>query len=506
MNESGRSVARPRAGSGRRGVGRRRVDLEPGRLQAQRRRPGRPQRTARSLRISAPRTSLARGRQPRPSRGDPRKARTTLRTSPRRTRTHSLRAADAVETLDAEGSSTRAQFNWRSTMTTAEPTGFAFVMDRSISTRSSRAPRHRAPQGLPRRCLPASPSPRCRCCRRLRGLDRPLVLLARRIRTLATPPRAPRGSSAMNASRCCRAGASTGAPASNPRRTSSANALARSMSSPPAGSSPHRPRRWPSRCHRRTRGLSRSGSRRATGSASNSSPRHLRSPATNVSSAPTSAASSRFAAGSSTSSRRPAASRSDRVLGRRHRADARVPPPFTQRALHPVETAVIYPAVERRLDLFEPTLVDDGKAIPVPTDLVRPVPGGPDLVWQADEVRMVWEEEGLEPVPFGKAALLDTLPAGQPFAFEVRPRSLPADWRKGEAAARSCGRDGASRCPAHLGGALRHKRLRASNRVVADGRTATRARLCSPSRRATRPSARPRHRSPSGTQISARAA
>jgi hypothetical protein len=137
---------------------------------------------------------------------------------------------------------------------------------------------------------------------------------------------------------------------------------------------------------------------------------------------------------------------------------------------------------------------------------VRPVPGGPDLVWQADEVRMVWEEEGLEPVPFGKAALLDTLPAGQPFAFEVRPRSLPADWRKGEAAARSCGRDGASRCPAHLGGALRHKRLRASNRVVADGRTATRARLCSPSRRATRPSARPRHRSPSGTQISARAA
>src|SRR6188472_3793805 len=35
--------------------------------------------------------------------------------------------------------------------------------------------------------------------------------------------------------------------------------------------------------------------------------------------------------------------------------------PFTQRALHPVETAVIYPAVERRLDLVEPTLVDDGK-------------------------------------------------------------------------------------------------------------------------------------------------
>src|SRR5207247_133077 len=76
--------------------------------------------------------------------------------------------------------------------------------------------------------------------------------------------------------------------------------------------------------------------------------------------------------------------------------------PFTQRALHPVEAAVIYPAVERRLDLVEPTLVDDGKATPVPTDLVRPVPSGPDLVCQADEVRPVWAGEVLEPGPCGK--------------------------------------------------------------------------------------------------------
>ena len=33
--------------------------------------------------------------------------------------------------------------------------------------------------------------------------------------------------------------------------------------------------------------------------------------------------------------------------------------PFTQRALHPVEEAVIYPAAERRRDLGEPTLPDD---------------------------------------------------------------------------------------------------------------------------------------------------
>src|SRR5437667_7024552 len=100
--------------------------------------------------------------------------------------------------------------------------------------------------------------------------------------------------------------------------------------------------------------------------------------------------------------------------------------PFTQRALHPVETAVIYPAAERRLDLVEPSLADDDAPIAIPRDLVAPVPTGPDLVWLPDEVRTVWEEEGLEPVPFGKAALLDTLPASQPFAFEAQRPALVA--------------------------------------------------------------------------------
>src|SRR5438045_4452010 len=61
--------------------------------------------------------------------------------------------------------------------------------------------------------------------------------------------------------------------------------------------------------------------------------------------------------------------------------------PFTQRALHPVERAVVYPAAERRPDLTEPTLPDDeleGPA-PVPGDLVPPLDRGPDLVWEADE-------------------------------------------------------------------------------------------------------------------------
>jgi transcription-repair coupling factor (superfamily II helicase) len=100
--------------------------------------------------------------------------------------------------------------------------------------------------------------------------------------------------------------------------------------------------------------------------------------------------------------------------------------PFTQRALHPVDRTVIYPAAERRLDLTQTTLVDDDDPIPIPRDLVLPLPGGPDLVWSLDEVRQVWEEEGLEPVPVDRAARLDALPAGQPFAFEAQKPALAA--------------------------------------------------------------------------------
>jgi transcription-repair coupling factor (superfamily II helicase) len=102
--------------------------------------------------------------------------------------------------------------------------------------------------------------------------------------------------------------------------------------------------------------------------------------------------------------------------------------PFTQRALHPVDAAVVYPAAERRLDLVELSLSEEWGQIrgPVPHDLVPPVPEGPDLVWQADEVRSVWEEEGLEPVPFDRAARLDALPGGQPFAFEAQRPALVA--------------------------------------------------------------------------------
>jgi len=92
--------------------------------------------------------------------------------------------------------------------------------------------------------------------------------------------------------------------------------------------------------------------------------------------------------------------------------------PFTQRALHPVESAIVYPAAERRLDLVDPE-EEEPKLVPV-------LPAGPDLVWLENEVRGVWEEEGLEPVSLKRAARLDTLPAGQPFAFEAQRPALVA--------------------------------------------------------------------------------
>ncbi len=148
--------------------------------------------------------------------------------------------------------------------------------------------------------------------------------------------------------------------------------------------------------------------------------------------------------------------------------------PFTQRALHPVDAATIYPAAERRLDLDETTLADEDEPIPVPSDLVAPVPAGPDLVWQADEVRSVWEEEGLEPVSLKRAARLDTLPAGQPFAFEAQKPALVA---RGLAEAENelnafvrAGHRVVVAFP-HLGEALRQQNLlrRADARLLEDG-------------------------------------
>jgi transcription-repair coupling factor (superfamily II helicase) len=103
--------------------------------------------------------------------------------------------------------------------------------------------------------------------------------------------------------------------------------------------------------------------------------------------------------------------------------------PFTQRALHPVDDAVIYPAAERRADTFEPTLLDQDEeryTPEIPTDLVPALDRAPDLVWQPDEVRRVWVEERVEPLDLSQSAELDPFPQGQPFSFEAQRPAIAA--------------------------------------------------------------------------------
>jgi transcription-repair coupling factor (superfamily II helicase) len=151
--------------------------------------------------------------------------------------------------------------------------------------------------------------------------------------------------------------------------------------------------------------------------------------------------------------------------------------PFTQRALHPVDEVTVYPAAERRLDLVDVSLPDmDGGQTrgPVADDLVRPVPQGPDLVWLLDEVRAVWEEEGLEPVSVKGAAILDQLPANQPFAFEAqRPALVARGLAEAENELGAFVRAGNRVVVAfpHLGEALRQQNLlrRVDTRLFEDG-------------------------------------
>src|SRR5581483_7713988 len=85
-----------------------------------------------------------------------------------------------------------------------------------------------------------------------------------------------------------------------------------------------------------------------------------------------------------------------------------------------------YAAAERSRELVETTLLDDGEAAQLPDDLVLPLDRPPDLVYGADEVRQVWQEEGLRELALGGATVLDALPQGQPFSFDAQRPALAA--------------------------------------------------------------------------------
>ncbi|HET9241821.1 MAG TPA: transcription-repair coupling factor [Gaiella sp.] len=104
--------------------------------------------------------------------------------------------------------------------------------------------------------------------------------------------------------------------------------------------------------------------------------------------------------------------------------------PFTQRALHAVERAVVYPAAERRADLIEHDLgaeeAEETIGASVPADLVPPVDRPPDVVWQPDEIRRLCDDEGLEPLVLDRATELDPFPQGQPHRFEAQRPAVAA--------------------------------------------------------------------------------
>jgi len=93
---------------------------------------------------------------------------------------------------------------------------------------------------------------------------------------------------------------------------------------------------------------------------------------------------------------------------------------FTQRALHPVAEAVVYPAAERRVDLVDP------EAEGVPDDLVPVLDRVPDFVFQPDAIGRVWEEDGVRPPSLQGATELDPFPQAQPFAFEAQRPAIAA--------------------------------------------------------------------------------
>ncbi|MCY7303277.1 MAG: transcription-repair coupling factor, partial [Thermoleophilia bacterium] len=108
--------------------------------------------------------------------------------------------------------------------------------------------------------------------------------------------------------------------------------------------------------------------------------------------------------------------------------------PFTQRALHPVTAASIYPAAERRaetVDIESSTHVweeseREASASRGSTYLVAPVDRVPDFIWQPDEVKAVWEEESFEPVSLEGVTELDPFPRGQAFQFEAQRPAIAA--------------------------------------------------------------------------------
>ena len=68
----------------------------------------------------------------------------------------------------------------------------------------------------------------------------------------------------------------------------------------------------------------------------------------------------------------------------------------------------------------------DPSASALPLDLVAAIDRLPDFVWQPDDVRAVWEEEGFTPISLEGVTELDPFPRGQAFQFEAQRPAIAA--------------------------------------------------------------------------------
>ncbi len=198
-----------------------------------------------------------------------------------------------------------------------------------------------------------------------------------RTATRAISPRRPAGSSAPRTSASCRAAAFAGNRGSLRRPTSSASATARSTCWPEAGSWSPRRRRWPRACRRLRPGPRRCGFEVGDEPGIDSLAEHLAlagyERVDRVEERGQFALRGGIVDVYPTTGREPLRIElfGDEIEG------IRAFSAFTQRTLHPVQQATIRPAAERRLDLTETTLRDDGRGADGPRRPRPRHPGGP---------------------------------------------------------------------------------------------------------------------------------
>ena len=92
--------------------------------------------------------------------------------------------------------------------------------------------------------------------------------------------------------------------------------------------------------------------------------------------------------------------------------------PFTQRTIRPLESALLFPASERRATLERPSGLDAEGLVAALSAC--------DVVWEHAAVLAAIEEEGLELPELGSPLQISALPAEQPYVFEGQRPALAA--------------------------------------------------------------------------------